>query len=430
MNWTFFANATEDDNTHIQELQTLMEMRNRWNNSLGVKSFSLSEMLGAIDRNPKVANTLVAQSGHIQGNSFADKVKTLNESIENIRSGLAKKLVGSLTTNEAMFIQTTINSLHAKLMQAYGVRQNSLPVLLQRMLANLQHASRVISESMARQCPVAIDLSSSSYDLVAKFYILVGIRNEIAHATEQERGVWRTNDARDSIEAVPIARLVRPSEDPELIACKGKMDTFANEIDDIEKELATLPATSLRARRSLETDLIEAQTQFESAKREYDEKMAKYILVQHEDLRCARIERKNALDALNSAKYSAKQIKEDLESLTESSKELHENSKQYQAISKKVKSEAQCLEKQLAEIKAKSAEIEAKLASKLEELAGVEEDVAFAKMMREKKDQEIKRESKNLCLTNAELEVALVKYVEANQALIRKQAEFDSLTAM
>ncbi len=207
MHWTFFANATEDMNGCIRMLQGLMETRNRWNRSFNLKKFTESELIEAIKSNPKIAQTLNERDSYIDGCDMIDgctlyeKAKNINKLIEHIRCEFAKHAMRSFTTTNALLVQTAVNSLYEKMMQAYGVKQhspNALPVLLQRMFTNSQSMSCVISEGISNECPVVIDLNSSSFNHIAKFYILVGVRNIIAHATNAEYDTWKSNAMYDA----------------------------------------------------------------------------------------------------------------------------------------------------------------------------------------------------------------------------------------
>ncbi len=148
----------------------------------------------------------------------------VNGEIYALRKRYVNNILDSMNVRESMELLMRINSLRTSLMRAYTIDNDSMDTLIERMLDNVRFAEQVIYKR--KWCPISKDLLASSGSLVAKFHILIGARNEIAHAGQGRYEKMMQNDC------TAISNLDTP-------AISSRMNVLERDIGVLNEEIET-----------------------------------------------------------------------------------------------------------------------------------------------------------------------------------------------
>ncbi len=443
MNFAFFANATKGDNKRISELQKLLEKRNLWSYKM-YRATNISKLGAAIEKDAETANKIIMTDVSVEGQTPLEKVRNLNQMIANIRTAIADKIKRTLGDINLSNTMKAENHLRIELNKKYEVNGGPLRILISKMLKDRQPALDVISKMARTQCPVSTYLLDRPEVLVAKYYILIQIRNNEAHDSEALSLNWNSNqenlsEASDltftsnSLVAVgismkgqcygdiPFAQLVQPLKDPEIIACEDELNKCEAQMNELRDDLDGANDAVERAkdfpidmRRMLEEhrDKIQqryeaANSEYEAAKSKYDAKIAAYQKAQDKlRLDIAQSKRDAAYAKLSNVGYLANKLRPQLANLEELSRSARlEHSKQ-QDLLKKTRAEFTRIQAILAQ---------------------VEKDAETTRTIFERTKQNSEKSAEKLRAISVKQEEAQDEFVKMDQALIHEKKKFESL---
>ncbi len=196
---------------------------------MGIKSFSFftsaskvaAEDFGVLEG---LLYSRLCMTRQVSNESYV-RAGNVNGAIHTLRKRYVNNILDSMSVGESMELLMRINSLRTTMMRTYAIDNDSMDMLIERMLDNVRFAEQAIYGR--KWCPISNDLLASSRFLVAKFHILIGVRNEIAHAGRERYEKMVQNDR------TLLSKL-------DTSAISTRMAILEREIDMVNEEMGTV----------------------------------------------------------------------------------------------------------------------------------------------------------------------------------------------